>query len=278
LIALLLLLLQPPPLVQAALAVRDDGCDRPDVAISKLAAIRTTVAVADRPLVDRASKIVAQRHCDKTFAVAAEIFNRYGDQNPNDARVQHQVIGTVASMADEAEPKGVPARPFLDSATKRARAVAAKWPKDAESYAHLGAMLGILQAGSLDALQAFGHCLDLNPQHQLCKKSFGELSEYYEAPRCDAKDLRGVTIGGVSVNGAVVLTGVAHLYADDVARSRIAKKQNALPVIAGGKPVASVDAAIARDKELIAVSGAQIEQLCRKVTHVQLPAAMRKYR
>ena len=277
-IPLALLLLQPPPLVQAGLAVRDDGCDRPEAAMARLDALKGVVPGGDRPLVEKARKAVAQHSCEQAYAAAAELFNRFGDQNLNDATIQHQVIGTVASMADEAELKGVPVRPFLESATKRARAVAAKWPNEAESYAHLGAMLGILQAGSLDALKAFGRCLEIKPEHKLCQKSFGELAEYYEAPRCDAKALRGVTLGGVGVKGAVLLTGIAHLYVDETGRPRIARKEGALDVMAGGKRVATVEAAIARDKELVAVPGAKIEQLCSRVTLLELPEALRKYR
>jgi hypothetical protein len=283
-----------PPLLEASLIARD-GCSRPTEAAATLESVRKQVP-AEGALIDRARSAIARGRCKEVLDAAAALLSRWGDQNPADSTVQHQVIALLSSLADRGEEHHVPGRPYLEMATKRARALAAKWPRDAESQAHLGAMLGIMMAGSLEALQVFGKCLDLNPEHKLCRKSFGELAEYYEAPRCDREGLRKVALvaakktivdRGSGLSGAAVLVPPhdgkphVHLYLDDVARSHVVDAgatAQTLDVVVDGKTVEQLAIASAAMKELVELSAGQIEGVCRTVTRQKLPENLKKYR
>ena len=292
-LVLLLALQTRPPLLEASLIARD-GCAQPTQAAAALEGVRKQ-APSEAALIDRAHAAIARGRCKEVLDAAAALLTRWGDQNPGDSRVQHQAVALLASLADRGEEHHVAGRPYLEMATKRARALAAKWPRDAEAQAHLGAMLGIVSAGSLEALQVFGKCLELDPQHKLCRQSFHELAEYYEAPRCDRETLRKVTLvvaqktivdGKSGLSGAVLLVARdgkphVHLYLDDVARSHVVDAgatAQTLNVVVDGKTIEQIAIAGAAMKELVELGSGQIEIVCRNVTRRALPENLKKYR
>jgi hypothetical protein len=292
-LVLLVALQTRPPLLEASLIARD-GCAQPKEAAAALEAVRKQ-APAEAALIDRARSAIARGPCKDVLDAAAALMGRWADQNPGDGAVQHQAVALLSSLADRGEEHHVPGRPYLEMATRRARAVVAKWPRDAQSHAHLGAMLGILQAGSLEALQVFGKCLELDPQHKLCRQSFHELAEYYEAPRCDRDGMRKVTLvagkkmiadGKSGLSGVVLLVARdgkphLHLYLDDVARSHVVDagaQTQTLDIVVDGKTVEQISIAGAAMKELVELTSGQIESVCRNVTRRALPENLKKYR
>jgi len=292
-LVLLLALQTRPPLLEASLIARD-GCAQPAEAAKALDGVRKQLP-AEAALIDRAHAAIGRGRCKDVLDAAAALMARWADQNAGDATVQHQAVALLSSLADRGEEHHVPGRPYLELATRRARALVAKWPRDAQSHAHLGAMLGIIQAGSLEALQVFGKCLELDPQHELCRKSFHELAEYFEAPRCDREALRKVALvaakksivdGRSGLSGAVLLAAHdgkphVHLYLDDVARSHVVDagaQAQTLEVVVDGKTVEQISIAGAAMKELVELGSGQIDSVCRTVTRRALPENLKKYR
>lgn len=274
--------IQLPQMVLADTAARDK-------AMKDLESYRKTCPEAERPLIDRALKIVGEpgenpewlrKALPGLTRLTRDSFGFY----PDDFQVQFSLATAFQSFAQGNKDLSKETLAHLQELVK-------KFPQEPQAHLVLaGALLAgnTDEAATLQALREYKECLHLNPAQKWCKELFVKTAESYQRPSCKRPYIRkGIIIGPVTTNDIeeVVLTpdGGASLRFSESAKEKFREFTSKnigteLPLIVGGKTLTAprIQVPIPDGRvEIVVNHGISLKSFCVRVDRQPLPKDLR---